>query len=48
MTVDLVELITLGAFSLYGGNAPLYAGNPEISVAQNLVPFFSSLVAGFM
>ena len=48
MTVDLVSLVTLGAFSLYGGNAPLYAGDPELSVAQNLVPFFSSLVAGFM
>ncbi|WBQ11198.1 AbgT family transporter [Hyphomonadaceae bacterium ML37] len=48
LTVDLVSLITLGGVSLYGGNAPLYAGDPELSVAQNLVPFFSSLVAGFM
>ena len=48
MTVDLVSLVTLGSISLYGGNAPLYAGDPELSVAQNLVPFFSSLVAGFM
>jgi len=48
MTVDLVSLVTLGSVSLYGGNAPLYAGDPELSVAQNLVPFFSSLVAGFM
>lgn len=48
LTVDLVSLVTLGSFSLYGGNAPLYTGDPEQSVAQNLVPFFSSLVAGFM
>ncbi|MCC5995607.1 MAG: AbgT family transporter [Oceanicaulis sp.] len=48
LTVDVVSLVTLGAFSLYGGNAPLFVGNPEMSVAQNLVPFFSSLVAGFM
>jgi aminobenzoyl-glutamate transport protein len=48
MTVDLVSLVTLGGFSLYDGNAPLYTGDPEQSVAQNLVPFFSSLVAGFM
>ncbi|WBQ13325.1 AbgT family transporter [Hyphomonadaceae bacterium BL14] len=48
MTVDLVSLITLGSFSLYGGNVPLYLGDPELEVAENLVPFFSSLVAGFM
>ena len=48
LTVDLFSLVTLGGVSLYGGNAPLYAGDPELSVAQNLVPFFSSLVAGFM
>ncbi|KAA5805037.1 hypothetical protein F1654_03310 [Alkalicaulis satelles] len=48
LTVDVVSLVTLGAFSLYGGNAPLYLGDPANEVTENLVPFFSSLVAGFM
>lgn len=48
MTVDLVRLVTFGNFSLYGGNAPLFSADETLETTQRLVPFFSSLVAGFM
>ncbi|MEO1038685.1 MAG: AbgT family transporter [Pseudomonadota bacterium] len=48
MTVDLVALVTFGNLSMYGGDVPLYNEAPGLLPAQALVPFFSSLVAGFM
>ncbi len=58
LTVDLLALISLGNISMYGGDVPLLNeaalpvvldnGEVEGSVAVALVPFFSSLVAGFM
>ncbi len=60
LTIDLVDLVTFGAVSMYNGDVPLLneaaltqfneAGEviKEGSVAVALVPFFSSLVAGFM
>lgn len=48
MTVDFVALFTGGSASLYGGNAPLFSADTSLSATQRLVPFFSSLVAGFM
>lgn len=48
LTVDVVALFTGGSASLYGGNAPLFSADTELSATQRLVPFFSSLVAGFM
>jgi len=50
LTVDLLALISFGAVSLYGGDVPLYneAVAAEQGLAVALVPFFSSLVAGFM
>jgi len=48
MTVDFVALFTGGSASLYGGNAPLFSPDTSLSATQRLVPFFSSLVAGFM
>ena len=48
LTVDFVALFTGGAASLYGGNAPLFSADEALSTTQRLVPFFSSLVAGFM
>ena len=51
MTVDLPALVTGGALSMYGGDVPLLneaalAEGQNIAIA--LVPFFQSLVAGFM
>lgn len=52
MTVDLVELFSFGAMSLYNGDVPLLneaaLNDPDGGVAIALVPFFQSLVAGFM
>ena len=56
LTVDLVHLVTGGAASMYPLNAdgipdrPLFAesNDPSVLLAQRLVPFFQSLVAGFM
>ncbi|PWE18875.1 hypothetical protein DDZ18_04605 [Marinicauda salina] len=48
LTIDPVALFTGGANSLYGGDVPLFDEDPSLSVTQALVPFFSSLVAGFM
>jgi aminobenzoyl-glutamate transport protein len=50
LTVDLLSVISFGSASMYGGDAPLFneAAVAEQGVAVALVPFFSSLVAGFM
>ena len=48
LTVDLVEAVTFGAVSVWGGNPPLFNPDPTLAPAQQLVPFFSSLVAGFL
>ena len=50
LTVDLLSVISFGSASMYGGDAPLFneAVVEEEGVAVALVPFFSSLVAGFM
>ncbi len=48
LTIDFVSLVTLGSYSLYGGNAPLFSADEALSTTQRLVPFFSSLVAAFM
>ena len=52
LTVDLLALIPGLGVSLYGGNAPLFDEaallDPEANIAVALVPFFQSLVAGFM
>lgn len=48
LTVDLVALVSFGALSVWGGNPPLFNPNPALEVTQQLVPFFSSLVAGFL
>ncbi|MEN0652316.1 MULTISPECIES: AbgT family transporter [Hyphobacterium] len=48
LTVDVLALVTGGSASLYGGNAPLFSADTSLSATQRLVPFFSSLVAGFM
>ncbi|MEQ8405535.1 MAG: AbgT family transporter [Oceanicaulis sp.] len=57
LTIDVVHLVTLGAFSMYPlvdgvPNAPLFneavLADPEANIAVALVPMFSSLVAGFM
>ncbi|MCC5981323.1 MAG: AbgT family transporter, partial [Oceanicaulis sp.] len=48
LTVDLVEFASLGALSVWGGNPPLLNPDPALAPAQQLVPFFSSLVAGFL
>ena len=50
LTVDLLALISFGSVSMYGGDVPLFneAVVAEQGVAVALVPFFSSLVAGFM
>lgn len=47
-TVDLVELISFGALSVWGGSPPLLNVDPALSTTQQLVPFFTSLVAGFL
>jgi len=51
MTVDVLSLVSLGALSMYGGDVPLLneaalANGQGLAIA--LVPFFQSLVAGFM
>ncbi len=51
LTVDVLALISSGAISLYNGDAPLVneaALEAGQGVAIALVPFFQSLVAGFM
>lgn len=51
MAVDLVALLSFGAFSMYGGDVPLLneaALEAGQGVAIAMVPFFQSLVAGFM
>jgi aminobenzoyl-glutamate transport protein len=51
MAVDLVALVSFGAFSMYGGDVPLLneaALEAGQGVAIAMVPFFQSLVAGFM
>jgi aminobenzoyl-glutamate transport protein len=48
LTIDFVALVTGGAASMYGGDVPLLNEDPTLSLTQQLVPFFSSLVAGFM
>jgi len=48
MTIDVVALVTGGSASLYGGNAPLFSSDTSLGTTQRLVPFFTSLVAGFM
>ncbi|MEO1136143.1 MAG: AbgT family transporter, partial [Pseudomonadota bacterium] len=48
MTVDLVALIPFTDVSMYGGDVPLFDETPGLLPAQALVPFFQSLVAGFM
>lgn len=51
MTVDLPALVTGGALSMYGGDVPLLNESALAEgqgVAIALVPFFQSLVAGFM
>ena len=48
MTIDIVALATGGSASIWGGNPPLFNGDEALSTTQRLVPFFSSLVAGFM
>ena len=48
MAVDLVALIPFTDISMYGGDVPLYDETPGLLPAQALVPFFQSLVAGFM
>lgn len=48
MTFDLPALLTGGGMSMYGGDAPLYDETIGLSVTQAMVPFFQSLVAGFM
>ncbi len=48
LTIDFVSFVTFGAYSLYGGNAPLFGADEAMSTTQRLVPFFSSLVAAFM
>lgn len=50
LTVDLVDKFSLGRFSMYDGDVPLLneAVLTEQGLAVALVPFFSSLVAGFM
>lgn len=48
MTIDLVALFTGGSASMYGNDVPLFDETPGLSVTQALVPFFQSLVAGFM
>ncbi|MGP1275906.1 MAG: AbgT family transporter [Caulobacterales bacterium] len=48
LTIDLVEAVTFGAVSVWNGNPPLLNPDPALAPAQQLVPFFSSLVAGFL
>lgn len=48
MTIDVVALVTGGSASIYGGNAPLFDSDTSLGTTQRLVPFFTSLVAGFM
>ncbi|WP_425408966.1 AbgT family transporter [Hyphococcus sp.] len=48
MAVDLVALIPFTDISMYGGDVPLYDETPGLLPAQAMVPFFQSLVAGFM
>ncbi len=48
LTVDLIALVPFTDISLYGGNVPLYDETEGLLPAQALVPFFTSLVAGFM
>ena len=48
LTVDLVELVSFGAVSVWGGNPPLLNPDPALEVTQQLIPFFTSLVAGFL
>jgi aminobenzoyl-glutamate transport protein len=56
LTVDLVEAVTGVVFGFFGwqpwsiwaGNPPLFNPDPTLAPAQQLVPFFSSLVAGFL
>ncbi|WP_439633296.1 AbgT family transporter [Glycocaulis sp.] len=48
LTVDLVELVSFGALSVWGGNPPLLNPDPTLEVTQQLIPFFTSLVAGFL
>lgn len=48
LTIDVIEWASFGAFSMYSGDAPLFNEEPELTLTQALVPFFSSLVAGFM
>ena len=48
LTVDVLALLPFGDLSIYGGDAPLFDETPGLLPAQALVPFFQSLVAGFM
>lgn len=52
LTVDLLAWIPGTDLSVYDGNVPLFneaaLDDPEANVAVALVPFFQSLVAGFM
>jgi aminobenzoyl-glutamate transport protein len=48
LTVDVVEFVSFGALSVWGGNPPLYTPDPAMQVTERLVPFFTSLVAGFL
>lgn len=48
LTVDMVELVSFGALSIWGGNPPLLNPDPALEVTQQLIPFFTSLVAGFL
>jgi aminobenzoyl-glutamate transport protein len=48
LTIDVIHLASFGSLSMYGGDAPLLDEDPELTLTQALVPFFSSLVAGFM
>ncbi len=48
LTIDLVALVSFGAVSIWGGNPPLLNPDPALSLTQQLVPFFTSLVAGFL
>lgn len=51
LTIDVLALVSFGALSMWGGDAPLLneaalAAGDGLAIA--LVPFFQSLVAGFM
>jgi aminobenzoyl-glutamate transport protein len=52
LTVDILALIPGAGLSIYGGDVPLFDEaallDPEANIAVALVPFFQSLVAGFM